>query len=335
MPANTRIAVLGAGSWGTALACHLARNGLETRLWGRNESQLEAMARERTNSRYLPDQRLPDTLHCSASFDESIEGADAVLIATPSQTFRQTLQRLINTAPLAPPVIWACKGVEKGSARLLSTLAKDVLDNDVPLAIISGPTFAKELMAGLPTAITVASESEAFATSVAAWLNSETFRAYRSDDIIGVQVGGALKNVFAIAAGISDGLGYGANARAALITRASAEIMRLGVAMGGRRETFMGLAGMGDLVLTCTDDLSRNRRMGLALARGLTVEAAREEIGQAVEGIGAALEAIRLASQFSVDMPISEQVHAVLYNNKSPDDAVRDLLRRQPREENP
>ena len=330
MSALSRIAVLGAGSWGTALACHLARNGVETSLWGRDSAKLTAMARDRVNSRYLPDILLPDTLRCCVSVEQCLDGCDAVLLATPSHTFRETLD-LITAQPV--PLIWACKGLEKGTGRLLDELATEILGSDRPLAVVSGPTFAKELMQGLPTAITVACRDEAFADAVIRSLHSDSFRAYRSDDMAGVQVGGALKNVFAIAAGISDGLGFGANARAALITRGLAELMRLGVALGGRRETFMGLAGMGDLVLTCTDDLSRNRRMGLALARGLSVADAQSEIGQSVEGVGAALEAQRLARQHHIDMPITEQVCNVLYQGKAPTEAVRALLERAPRVE--
>ena len=328
-----RIAIIGAGSWGTALACHLARNQHQISLWGRNRVQLAAMARERVNARYLPDTPLPESLHCDVEFDHGMAACDALLVATPSHAFRDILQMIVAAKLRSVPLIWACKGLEKGTGRLLDSLAREILGDTVPLAVISGPTFAKELMQGLPTAITVASHDSAFAACVAGWLHSDTFRAYRTDDVIGVEIAGALKNVFAIAAGISDGLNYGANARAALITRGLAELMRLGVAMGGQRETFMGLSGMGDLVLTCTDNLSRNRRMGLALARGLSVEQARTEIGQAVEGVGTAHEAMRLSTQYGIEMPITEQVHAVLYEQKSPNSAVSDLLAREPQSE--
>ena len=327
----TRIAVIGAGSWGTALACHLARNGINTCLWGRDSAQMLAMEADRVNQRYLPDIPLPQSLQCVTDFDHCIEWCDVLLLVTPSYIFRDMLKKISSVKPTPPPLIWACKGLDKGTGSLLDSIAREVLGESTPLAVISGPTFAKELMAGLPTAITIASENEAFTEQIVHWLHSETFRVYRSADIAGVQLGGALKNVFAIAAGISDGLGYGANARAALITRGLAELMRLGVAMGGQRETFMGLAGMGDLVLTCTDNLSRNRRMGLALAKGLSVEQAQTEIGQSVEGVGAALETTRLAQQYNIEMPISEQVCAVLYHGKSTDAAVRDLLGRESR----
>ncbi len=333
MRETARIAVIGAGSWGTALACHLARNRHQISLWGRDREQIAEMASARVNARYLPDVPLPESLRCEIDFDHCVAACDALLVVTPSHAFRDTLQRIAAANQCSTPLIWACKGLEKGTGRLLDSLVREAFGDTPPLAVISGPTFAKELMQNLPTALTVAARDGEFAARVAAWLHSDTFRAYRTDDVIGVEIGGALKNVFAIAAGISDGLDYGANARAALITRGLAELMRLGVAMGGRRETFMGLAGMGDLVLTCTDNLSRNRRMGLALARGLSVEEARAEIGQAVEGVGTAQEAMRLSRQWNIEMPIAEQVYAVLYEQKSPRDAVRDLLGRELRPE--
>ncbi|MEM7294280.1 MAG: NAD(P)H-dependent glycerol-3-phosphate dehydrogenase [Pseudomonadota bacterium] len=333
MSHQARIAVLGAGSWGTALASHLANNGHRVSLWGRDAEQLNAMAATGQNARYLPDVPLPNTLRYEADVARCVETSDAILLVTPSHIFGEMLRELVSIGAGAIPLIWACKGLERGSGRRLETLATETLEAGVPNAIISGPTFARELVQGLPTAITVASRDLEFAGQVVQWLHSPTFRAYRSDDVTGVEIGGALKNVFAIAAGISDGLGFGANARAALINRALVELMRLGVAMGGRRETFMGLAGMGDLVLTCTDDQSRNRRMGLALARGLSVEAALEEIGQAVEGVGTAEEAMRLSRQYAIEMPIAEQVYAVLNEGKRPDVAVRDLLSRAPRDE--
>jgi glycerol-3-phosphate dehydrogenase (NAD(P)+) len=333
MTDHLRIAVLGAGSWGTALAAHLARNGHVVRLWGRDESQLRQMAETGENARYLPGQRLPQALRFSASLNEAVGDADAILLATPSHTFREQLQRLAAPLRAGVPLVWACKGLEVGSGKLLHELVGEEVGDVSRCAIISGPTFARELVQGLPTALTAAASTLAFADEVAGWFHGEQFRAYSSDDLIGVQVGGALKNVLAIAAGASDGLGFGANARAALITRGLAELMRLGVALGGRAETFMGLAGMGDLVLTCTDNQSRNRRMGLALARGLSIEEARAEIGQAVEGVVAAREAQRLAERHGVEMPIAEQVYAVLYQGRAPQEAVRQLLERQPRHE--
>ena len=333
MNAPPRIAVLGAGSWGTALAAHLARSGRDARLWGRDTAALTAMAASGENARYLPGLALPAALRYCTDFDESLDGADAALLATPSQTFREQLRRLAPRLRAGLVLIWACKGLEVGTGKLLHELIDEEVGAGSASAIVSGPSFAAELLRGLPTATTVAAAEPGTAERVANWLHGNNFRAYSSDDVIGVEVGGALKNVLAIAAGAADGLGFGANARAALITRGLAELMRLGVALGGRRETFMGLAGMGDLVLTCTDDQSRNRRMGLALARGLSVDEARAEIGQAVEGVVAAGEAMRLAARCGVEMPIAEQVHAVLNAGKHPRDAVRDLLDRDPKPE--
>ncbi len=333
MSSPAHIAVLGAGSWGTALAAHLARSGHHARLWGRDAAALAAMAASGENARYLPGLALPESLRYCAELDDALDGADAVLLATPSQTFRQQLRRLAPRLRAGLVLIWACKGLEVGSGKLLHELIDEEVGAGCASAIISGPTFAAELLRGLPTATTVAAGEPAIADRVANWLHGDNFRAYSSDDVIGVEVAGALKNVLAIAAGAADGLGFGANARAALITRGLAELMRLGVALGGRRETFMGLAGMGDLVLTCTDDQSRNRRMGLALARGLSVDEARAEIGQAVEGVVAAGEAMRLAARYAVEMPIAEQVYAVLHADKQPRDAVRDLLDREPKPE--
>ena len=329
MRESARIAVLGAGSWGTALACHLARNGHRVGLWGRDRGQIQEMARTRFNARYLPGTPLPGSLCCETELVHCINDCDVVLVVTPSQAFRDTLTMIYAMQALPTPLVWACKGLEAGSARSLDHVAHEILGDALPRAVLSGPSFAKELMAGLPTAVSVASPDRVFAERVGSWLHSDTFRAYHSDDMIGVEIAGALKNIFAIAAGIVDGLGFGANARAALITRGLAELMRLGVAMGGRRETFMGLAGMGDLVLTCTDDLSRNRRLGLGLARGLSVEVARAEIGQAVEGIGAAREAMQLAHRHTIEMPIAEQVYAVLYSGQSPHKAAHELLARK------
>ena len=333
MPESARITVIGAGSWGTALACHLTRNGHCVSLWGRNRAQLLNMARERVNARYLPGMPLPASLNCETQLAPCITRCDALLIATPSHAFRDTLQMIATEKYPLLPLIWACKGLEPGTAQPLDLLAREILGESLSSAVISGPSFAKELMQGLPTAISVAAQDSAFAERVATWLHSDTFRAYYSSDVIGVEIAGAWKTVFAIAAGIADGLDFGANARAALITRGLAELMRLGVAMGGQRETFMGLAGMGDLVLTCTDNLSRNRRMGLALARGLSVEAALAEIAQAVEGVGTTREAMRLSRRYAIEMPITEQIYAVLYEQKPPQQAVRDLLAREPRAE--
>ncbi|MDQ7016240.1 MAG: NAD(P)H-dependent glycerol-3-phosphate dehydrogenase [Gammaproteobacteria bacterium] len=327
------IAVLGAGSWGTALAALLARNGQQATLWGRDSTQMKEMAACAENRRYLSGFDLPKNLAYSSDLMASVTGVEAILVATPSHTFRVLLKTLKPLLQPSQVLICACKGLEVGSGKFIHQIAKEELGLAQELALISGPTFAQEVMRGLPTAITVASDSAAVAKKVVDWLHGEHFRPYRSSDLVGVELGGALKNVLAIAAGIADGLGFGANTRAALVTRGLAEMMRLGMALDAKPETLMGLAGMGDLVLTCTDDLSRNRQMGLALARGLSVEEALEEIGQAVEGVKTAREAWLLAQRWQVDMPIVEQVYRVIYQQHSPKQAVQDLLSRDPRAE--
>lgn len=325
------ITVIGAGSWGTALASLLASNGHVVYLWGRNQEHIASMRRTRCNTRYLPGLMLPDNIIFETCLETALSKASGVLIATPSDVFRSTLQSIKPHLLSSTVLLWSCKGIERDSAKLLHQLIDEELAPHQASAIISGPTFAKEIVQGLPAAVTVASLNTSVAETAAGWFHSDNFRAYTSVDVVGVEVGGALKNVYAIAAGIADGLGFGANSRSALITRGLAELMRLGVAMGGCRETFMGLAGMGDLVLTCTDDQSRNRRMGLAIARGLTVAEAKEEIGQAVEGIKSTQEAWRLAARHQVSMPIVEQVYKVIYDDKCPRDAVKDLLNRHPK----
>jgi glycerol-3-phosphate dehydrogenase (NAD(P)+) len=329
---STRIAVVGAGSWGTALAILLSHKGLDVRLWGNLPHEIERLSRERENSQYLPGIPFPDSLSPQVELADALSGAHEILIVVPSHAFRSVLTAI---APLRSPhtgISWATKGFEPGSQRLLSDVAGEILP-EANLAVISGPTFAGEVARGLPTAITVASTSTAHAERLANLLHTPWFRAYTSNDIIGVQVGGATKNVLAIAAGIADGLGFGANTRAALITRGLTEIMRLGTQLGGQSETFMGLAGLGDLVLTCTDNQSRNRRMGLALAKGLTVEQARQEIGQEVEGVHTAREVYQLARKWGVEMPISEQVYQVLYAGLAPREAVHNLLDRRQKPE--
>lgn len=327
------IAVLGAGSWGTALAVLLARNGHLVTLWARDAAQADAMTRARRNARYLPDCDFPESLQISADLSATLAGAQTLLLAVPSHSARATARAI---APYLTPdsrLAWASKGLEKGSRKLLHELTAEELGNTIAPAIISGPTFAGEVAAGLPTAVTVASRDAAVARHFAQRLHGATFRAYTSDDVIGVQLGGAIKNVLAIATGIADGLGLGANTRAALITRGLAEMMRLGVALGGRAETFMGLAGMGDLVLTCTDDQSRNRRCGLALGQGQSLQQAQAAIGQVVEGVQTAAEVHALAQAHGIDMPIGEQVWRVLHQNQPVRAAVQALMLREPKEE--
>lgn len=328
----TEVAVLGAGSWGTALALLLCRNGHRVRLWDHWPELIQDLRRNAENRRYLPGHPLPPTLLPVQDVRATVEGADQLLIAVPSHAFAEVLRRLPNPLPDELGIAWATKGFEPASGRLLHRVAGEVLGSR-DLAVVSGPSFANEVAQGLPTAVTVASESAEHAQRVAGYLHSDRFRAYTSADMIGVQVGGAAKNVLAIATGIADGLGFGANTRAALITRGLAELIRLGTALGGRQETFMGLAGLGDLVLTCTDDQSRNRRMGLALARGLTVDGARKEIGQEVEGVITAASVRNIAGRHGVEMPISDQVFAVLYEGVTPNQATENLLMRSSKAE--
>lgn len=327
------IAVLGAGSWGTALAILLARNGVETRLWGHDARQLAAIQADRENRRYLPGIPLPDRLELRADLGEALDAAPHILMVVPSHAFRHWVRVIAPRLREGVRLAWATKGVEPGTGKLLHQVVAEEAGEQVEVAILSGPTFAREVAMGLPTAMTVASKSADFAKVLAGYLHNETFRAYTSDDIIGVQLGGAVKNVLAVAAGIADGLGFGANTRAALITRGIAEIVRLGTALGGRRETFMGLAGLGDLVLTCTDNQSRNRRLGLELARGATLQEALAHIGQVVEGVQTAQEVMRLAQRMGVEMPIAAQVYRVLYEGCPPRAAVQALLAREQKPE--
>ncbi len=326
--ADQHIAVLGAGSWGTALAIHLARAGLKVCLWGNEPEHVARLHQQRRNQQFLPDVDFPPSLSVEADLETVLGRAAWVLLAIPSHAFRSFLHAHTKLFTAAMPVAWASKGLEQNSAKLLHEVVKEELPQCQHLAVISGPTFAKEVARNMPTAISVASNSETFASTLTDALHSGRFRVYVSDDIVGVELGGAVKNVLAIAAGAADGLGFGANARAALITRGLAEMMRLGEVMGGRRETFMGLAGMGDLVLTCTDDQSRNRRLGLLLAQGKTLDEINQQIGQEIEGVKTAAEVMRLAEKHQIDMPITRQVYRVLYQGASPQNAVRELLSR-------
>ena len=322
------ITVLGAGSWGTALAIQLARSNGPVILWGHDAGLMAQLAERRVNERYLPGVSLPDALVINSDLEASVQAAQDVLVVVPSHAFRSVLTAVQPYLAAGARLAWATKGLESGSGKLLHEVAQEVLGDTMPTAVVSGPTFAREVAEGLPTAVTVASADAQFASDMAERLHNKTFRAYTSEDVAGVEVGGAVKNVLAIAAGIADGLGFGANARTALITRGLAEMMRLGEAMQGHRETFEGLAGLGDLVLTCTDDQSRNRRLGLALGQGKSLEEALAAIDQVVEGVQTAREVHDLALSQGVDMPITEQVYAVLYEACKPKDAVQALLNR-------
>ncbi len=321
-----KFAVLGAGSWGTALAILLARNGHQVTLWGL-PPEVEALKRDRCNKRYIPDIPFPDNLTANSDLKEILATADEILIVVPSHAFRAVVDQIKSINPDIARIAWATKGLDPSSRKLLSEVAHELLP-DIDVAVLSGPTFAKEVAASYPTAITIASTSGSYAEFLAEAFSSDTFRAYTSHDVVGVQIGGASKNVMAIGAGMSDGLGFGANARAALITRGLAEITRLGAALGAHPETFMGLAGLGDLTLTCTDDQSRNRRLGLALARGLTIDEAKAEIKQEIEGINTAREVYFKAQELGVEMPITDQVYRILYEGQSPREAVKELLHR-------
>lgn len=327
------IAVLGAGSWGTALASLLAGNGHATFLWGRDAAQMAEMAALRRNPRYLAEIFFPPLLQAEVDIVRVVREVSDILLVVPTHGFRSLLLQIAPHLTAEARVAWASKGLEPGTGKLLHEVAAEVLGAARPTAVISGPTFAREVALGLPTAVTVASTTADFATELAARLHNSHFRAYTSNDVVGVEVGGAVKNVLAIAAGIADGLGFGANTRAALVTRGLAEMMRLGVVLGGRRDTFMGLAGLGDLVLTCTDDQSRNRRVGLALARGQSLTEACAGVQQVAEGVYAAREIQGLAHQRGVDMPITDQVCRVLYDDLAPRAAVQTLLQREQKAE--
>jgi glycerol-3-phosphate dehydrogenase (NAD(P)+) len=323
------ITVLGAGSWGTALAIRLATNHNNTCLWGHETEFMATLSQERQNQQYLPGFRFPENLTLETSLTEAVQANRDLLMVVPSHAFREVLTGLAPFLGEKSRIAWATKGLEYGSGKFMSEVFEDVLGAKYPAAVVSGPTFATEVAAGLPTALTVASNNPVFANDMASRLHGDTMRAYTSDDMTGVQLGGTVKNVLAIASGITDGMQLGANGRAALITRGLAEIIRLGDAMGARRETLMGLAGVGDLILTCTDDQSRNRRLGLALGRGTTIDMALENIGQVVEGFNTAGEVMQLARHYRVELPICEQVYRVLHEGLSPVDAVKNLLSRE------
>lgn len=328
-----RVAVLGAGSFGTALAIHLARRGHHTYLWARNSAALAAMQEARENSRYLPGTPFPTKLHLEPDLATVVRGSLDIVIGTPSAALEETCLALAPHLMAGQGLVCAAKGLQPGTARMAHEVMAAALPVGTPVALISGPTFAKELAMGLPTAVTIASFSDNYAQTVAEMFHGDGFRAYPSDDVIGVEIGGAAKNVMAIGVGVADGLGLGANTRAGFITRSLAELMRIGVAAGAHPETFMGLAGLGDLVLTCTDNQSRNRRFGLLLAEGKTPEQACAIIGQVVEGAKAAPEVLRLAAQLGVETPIVAEIAKVISGEISPTQAVMNLAMRPLRAE--
>jgi len=318
-----RIAVLGAGAWGTAIACALSSR-LEVALWARDRAQAEQISASRKNDRYLPGIALPAAVQVTSQLEQAVSKARLVLAATPVAGLRELLEGL----PAAQPFVWLCKGFEEGSGSLPHQIAEQTLGKSARCGALSGPSFAQEVARGLPCALTLASRDAGFAREAAGLLHGGRLRVYYSADLVGVEIGGALKNVMAIAAGISDGLGLGHNARAALITRGLAEIARLGTALGGAPETFMGLAGAGDLILTATGDLSRNRRVGLELARGRALREILEGLGHVAEGVRSAKEVSRLAAARGVEMPVTDAVKAVLEERLTPAAAVELLLSR-------
>jgi glycerol-3-phosphate dehydrogenase (NAD(P)+) len=328
------IVVLGAGSWGTALAIQFARGGERTVLWGRAEDDPAELARARRNERYLPGAEFPPSLAIEPDLAKAIGSGEDIVLVVPSSVLRLVLQQIKPMLGPRSRVAWASKGFELATGKLPHQVVGEVLGPHVPIAVLSGPTFAREVGLGLPTAIAVASPNPAFARDLAERISFGGFRAYTQSDIVGVEIGGAVKNVIAIATGVSDGLGYGANSRVFLITRGLAEMMRLGVALGAKRETLMGLAGLGDLVLTCTDDQSRNRRFGRAIAAGKPVEAAIAEIGQVVEGYHAAKAVHAVALKHGVDMPISRYVFEVLHQGVPIKTVVESMLQREVTAEN-
>ncbi len=327
------ILVVGAGSWGTALAMVLAGNGHSVYLWGRDSSHIAELKAQGCNKRYLPDASFPEGLLPVDDLESCLSECKEIVLAVPCSGLRNVLEIINKHGEDKLKLCLTSKGLEPGTQYLNHKVVEECLGNKASTVVLSGPSFAKEVAAGLPTAVTIAG----FDSETAAWFaekfHNEVFRTYTHDDIIGVEVGGAVKNVMAIAAGIADGLGFGSNTRAALITRGLAEIIRLGVVMGGRQETFMGLTGLGDLILTCTDDQSRNRRFGLELANGSTVAEACENIGQAIEGMKTSQEVYQLALKNNIEMPITQQVCKVLDGEVLPGDAVKALLMREQRQE--
>jgi glycerol-3-phosphate dehydrogenase (NAD(P)+) len=330
---TTPVAVLGAGSWGTALALQLVRAGSQPLLWDWDADHMEAMRRSRCNEKFLPAHPLPPELVLEPDLEVAVRQGEELIIVVPSHAFADVVRQIEPWLEPGQGIAWACKGLEPGTGQFLHEPAHRLLGDERPLAVVTGPSFAAEVAAGLPTAVTVAGTEPDYCARIARLLHGGSFRAYTSDDIVGAELGGSLKNVLAVATGISDGMGLGDNARAALVTRGLVEMMRLGRVLGARERTLTGLAGMGDLVLTCTGNLSRNRRLGLALGAGKTVDEAVAEIGQVVEGVKTAAEVWRLAQRHGVEMPISEQVYGIIHQGWDPYQCLRDLLSREQKQE--
>jgi glycerol-3-phosphate dehydrogenase (NAD(P)+) len=331
----TRAAVLGAGSWGTALAKLLADKGYVTKLWGRRADLVDAIRATRLNERYLPGIAMPDTLEPTASLEEAVHGAELVVVVVPSHGLRELVRDVKPFLPADVPIVTATKGIENGTLMLMTDVLADELGagSKPRLCALGGPSFAREVALSMPSAVCVASASEATAVAVQTLFATDRFRVYTTDDVVGVELGGALKNVIAIAAGAAEGLGFGFNARAGLITRGIAEIARLAVHMGAHPQTLAGLSGLGDLVLTCTGDLSRNRRVGLELGRGRSLPEVLADMTMVAEGVKTAASAHALAEREGVEMPIATEVYRALYEGKAPASAVESLLTRALRAE--
>ncbi|ASG66701.1 glycerol-3-phosphate dehydrogenase [Idiomarina piscisalsi] len=325
-----QVTILGAGSYGTALAICFARKGIPTMLWGRDSEKVALMKSARENAAYLPGCPFPESLQVTDDLELALKHVDNVVVVVPSHSFSSMLKQAKPLLKENARVAWATKGLEPDTGRLLYEVAEEILADKHPLAVLSGPTFAIEMAKGLPTAISMSSTDQTFVDELSDMLHCDrSFRVYTNNDFIGVQLGGVVKNVIAIGAGMADGIGFGANARTALITRGLAELTRLGLKLGAKSDTFTGMAGLGDLILTCTDNQSRNRRFGLALGEGKSVEQALKDIGQSVEGYRNTKEVVALASRNGVEMPIAEQIYAVLYEGKEPQQAAIDLLSRE------
>jgi glycerol-3-phosphate dehydrogenase (NAD(P)+) len=324
------VAVLGAGSWGTAVALHLAKVAHQVMLWAHNPEHAALMAKKKCNPRYLSSYFFPDNLIPTSNLNDCIERADFVIIAVPSHAFRELITLIKQPVQ---GLAWLTKGIDPLTHALLSDVVAEFFGTKLPIAAISGPSFAKEVAQSLPTALTIASNSPKYLQEIHQLLHHNAIRAYLSDDLIGVQLCGAVKNILAIACGISDGLGYGSNAKAALITRGLAEMSRLGLALNAKPETFLGLAGVGDLVLTCTDDQSRNRRFGLLLGKNVTTQDAEQQIAQVVEGKHNAGQICAIAQKHNIEMPICETINALLNNTLTAKQAVTELMNRPARDE--
>lgn len=327
-----KLAVLGAGAWGTALAIVFARHNTVT-LWAHDAAHAAEVAATRVNTRYLPNYTLPDEITLTAQLPQALAGADLLIIATPVAGLRPMLRALKAITMQLPAIVWVCKGLEAGSSLLPHQVVGEELSNDSQYGVLSGPSFAQEVAAGLPTAVVVASDDATFARCIAQSLHSPLLRLYANDDLVGVEIGGAVKNVLAIATGVADGLSFGLNARAALITRGLAEITRLAVALGAKQQTMMGLAGTGDLILTCTSNLSRNRQVGLQLAKRQPLHEILAQLGHVAEGVATAREVLKMAERFAVDMPITAAICEILYEGAEPERVVEGLLDRAPKAE--